>query len=99
VGVSDAARVYRADEHPDAHGEVVWSWRPGAGVKFAAALTRCADDGGNKPVSKESAYKPSYIARGMPDDLAEPVVTAACFLFCRRAMGEAFTRHSPYPLD
>jgi hypothetical protein len=60
VGVSDAARVYRADEHPDAHGEVVWSWRPGAGVKFAAALTRCADDGGNKPVSKEqlSFFRP-----------------------------------------
>jgi hypothetical protein len=35
----------------------------------------------------------------MPDDLAEPVVTAACFLCCRRAMGEAFTRHSLRPLD
>jgi len=33
----------------------------------------------------------------MPDDLADPVVTAACFLFCRRAMGEAFTRHSLHP--
>jgi hypothetical protein len=27
------------------------------------------------------------IAQGMPDDLAEPVVTAACFFFCRRAAG------------
>jgi hypothetical protein len=34
----------------------------------------------------------------MPDDLAEPVVAAACFLFCRRAMGEAVTRHSLRPL-
>jgi hypothetical protein len=34
----------------------------------------------------------------MPDDLADPVVTAACFSFCRRAMGEAFTRRSLRPL-
>jgi hypothetical protein len=33
------------------------------------------------------------IAQRMPDDLAESVVTAACV--CRRAMGEALTRHSP----
>ena len=38
------------------------------------------------------------IAQGMPDDSAEPVVTAACFLFCRRAMGEAIARHSLRPL-
>ncbi len=34
----------------------------------------------------------------MPDDSAAPVVTAACFFVCRRAMGEAFTRHSLRPL-
>jgi hypothetical protein len=39
------------------------------------------------------------IAQGMPVDLAEPVVTAACFFCCRRAMGEAITRHSLRPLD
>ena len=38
------------------------------------------------------------IARGMPVDPAEPVVTAACFFCCRRAMGEAITRHSLRPL-
>jgi hypothetical protein len=38
------------------------------------------------------------IARGMPVDAAEPVVTAACVSCCRRAMGEAITRHSPRPL-
>src|SRR6185312_15870520 len=37
------------------------------------------------------------IARGMPVDPAEPVVTAACVFCCRRAMGEAITRHSPRP--
>jgi len=39
------------------------------------------------------------VARGMSDDPAEPVVTAACFFCCRRAMGEAITRHSPRPLS
>ena len=35
-------------------GEVVWSWRPGAGAKFVRSkLLR--DDGGNKPVTGESA--------------------------------------------
>jgi hypothetical protein len=37
------------------------------------------------------------IARGMPVDPAEPVVTAACYFHCRRAMGEAITRHSLRP--
>jgi hypothetical protein len=34
----------------------------------------------------------------MPVDPAEPVVTAACVFCCRRAMGEALTRHSLRPL-
>jgi hypothetical protein len=38
------------------------------------------------------------IAQGMPVDPAEPVVTAACFFCCRRAMGEVITRHSLRPL-
>jgi hypothetical protein len=33
----------------------------------------------------------------MPVDPAEPVVTAACVFCCRRAMGEAITRHSLRP--
>ena len=37
-----------------ADGEVVWSWRPGAGAKFVRSkLLR--NDGGNKPVTGESA--------------------------------------------
>ena len=38
------------------------------------------------------------VARGMPVAPAEPVVTAACFFCCRRAMGAACIRHSPRPL-
>ena len=32
---------------PEADGEIVWSWLPDAGVKFAAQGG--ADDGGKKP--------------------------------------------------
>jgi hypothetical protein len=42
----------------------------------------------------EHAISRNTIAHGTPDDPAEPLVTAACFFCCRRAMGEAFTRHS-----
>jgi hypothetical protein len=54
-------------------------------------------------VAKEPGHRGEHevsvktIAQGMPVDLAEPVVTAACFSCCRRAMGEAFTRHSLRP--
>jgi hypothetical protein len=33
-----AAWFIHADEHPYAHGEVVWSWRPEAGAKSALAV-------------------------------------------------------------
>src|SRR5690349_10478841 len=55
--------------------------------------------GATKPGSQgERAIRRKTIAQGMPDDLAEPVVTAASFSYCWRAMGEAFTRHSLRPL-
>jgi hypothetical protein len=46
----------------------------------------------------ERAGNRNTIAQGRPDDLAEPVVTAACFFCCRRAMGAACTRPSLRPL-
>jgi hypothetical protein len=56
--------------------------------------------GQESPVPGESTKDTvKTIAQGMPDDLADPVVTAACFFVCRRAMGEAFTRHSLRPLS
>src|SRR6201985_3165310 len=39
-----------------------------------------------------------FLAQGMPVVPAEPVVTAACFFCCRRAMGAACIRHSLRPL-
>jgi hypothetical protein len=41
---------------PEADGEVVWSWHPQAGVKFAPS---CAGDGGKSAgLTEESTYKP-----------------------------------------
>ena len=56
--------------------------------------------GQESPVPKESTKDTvKTIAQGMPDDLAEPVVTAAWFFASRRAMGEAIARHSLRPLS
>ena len=41
----------------EADGEVVWSWRSDAGVKFAKMLTRLADDGGNQAMVTEESAK------------------------------------------
>jgi hypothetical protein len=78
----------------------VKSCGPGLPVLRSCATRQGAlsQTGAIKPVPEESAYKPSNTARGMPDDPAEPVVTAACISFRTRAMGEAFTRHSLRPL-
>jgi hypothetical protein len=55
--------------------------------------------GARKPGSQgERDISVKTIAQGMPDDLAEPVVTAASFFVCWRAMGEAVARHSLRPL-
>jgi len=57
-------------------------------------------DGGKKARFPGESTKETVktIAQGMPDDPADPVVTAASFFVCWRAMGEAFTRHSLRPL-
>ena len=46
---------------------------------------------------REAAVK--TIAQGMPVVPVLPVVTAACFFCCRRAMGAACIRHSLRPPD
>src|SRR5690348_11176270 len=57
-------------------------------LRSSRAVTSRAMTGAIKPGPRgERAISVKTIAQGMPDDLAEPVVTAACLLFCRRAMG------------
>jgi hypothetical protein len=80
-------------------GEVVWSWRPDAGVKSAEAIPPAT-------VAKEPGHRGEHevtvktIAQGMSVDDVEPVVTnSSClFTFAREAMGAARTRRSLRPL-
>jgi len=63
-------------------------------------LAHRADNGGQKARrTGESAIYAVKPSRGECRDVsAEPVVTAASFSFCWRAMGAASSRHSPCPL-
>ena len=45
-GRMGCSAINRADEQLDTHGEIVWSWHPGADAKFAMFMTSIADDGG-----------------------------------------------------
>ncbi len=57
TGTGSAARCWRRHL---AYGEVVWSWRPDAGVKLACDAAHHADDGGKKARSPGRARnKPS----------------------------------------
>ena len=61
-----ASGVFTPDENAKAYGEVVWSWRRDAGVKFLRSeLLR--DDGGKKPAHRgELEVSRKAIARGRP---------------------------------
>ena len=57
-------------------------------LRSNCAATSRAMTGARKPGSRgERAISVKTIAQGMPDDSAEPVVSAASFSFCWRAMG------------
>jgi hypothetical protein len=47
VDVSVLQRDLRADEQHDTDGEIVWSWRPGAGAKVDGLDESDADGGKN----------------------------------------------------
>ena len=67
--------------------------------RWDRACERFASDGGYQAQTPWRArISRKTIAQGMPVDPADPVVTAACFFCCRRAMGEAIARHSLRPL-
>jgi hypothetical protein len=75
---------------------------PGAPMQAPRSLVSMSPttDGGNQAWSpgraRRTPLKPSR--RECRDASAGPVVTAACFFCCRRAMGVASTRHSLRPL-
>ena len=72
---------------------------PDAGIKLLARRFARATVAIKPGHRGERGAAVKTIAQGMPVDPAEPVVTAACVFCCRRAMGEAITRHSLRPLD
>jgi hypothetical protein len=96
AGGVERAHVARTND-ADADGEVVWSWRSEAGAKATESFRgrRWQPSDGHRG---ERDITRNTIAQGRPDDLAEPVVTAACVFCCRRAMGAACTRPSLRPL-
>jgi hypothetical protein len=53
-----AAWIFHADEQHDAHGEIVWSWHPGADAKSVPLSTSARMTGARTPVPGESPYKP-----------------------------------------
>ena len=97
-------RRCRRTSDVDADGEVVWSWRPLAGVKLATMLciapmtvTENVTDTGES--TKETV---KTIRAGKAGSCSvEPVVTTARMLlhFACEAAGAASTRLSPRPLS
>ena len=85
----------RATSAAEADGEVVWSWRPWAGVKFA-------NDDLQMTVTKKS-WTPrrarssvNTIAQGVPDRFGEPVVTYSCATL-HRTRGCGCVGHPAFP--
>jgi hypothetical protein len=81
-------------------GEVVWSWRPDAGVKLAEGIPQATV--AKSPVTGESTKETvKTIAQGRPGQSGEPVVTTlVCFIyFAREAAGATGTRLSLRPLS
>ena len=93
------ARWCRKTSGASADGEVVWSWRPDAGVKFRK------DDSCEATVAKEPGHRGEHeaavktIARGMPGVSGVTVVTNACAFYTpHAAAGASSARHSLRPL-
>src|SRR5881396_4119052 len=85
----------------DAYGEVVWSGRRGAGVKFLRSkLLR--DDGGKRAVHRgELEVSRKAIAQGRPECSRCPVCSCAALFaqIARETAGAASTRSSLRPLN
>src|SRR5207249_1339732 len=92
-------RVIAPDENAEAYGEVVWSWRRDAGVKFLRSkLLR--GDGGKKPAHRgEHEVSRKAIAQGMSECFRCPVCSCAPTMhnLAHETAGAARTRHSLRP--
>jgi hypothetical protein len=97
VGAPVCSMVIHADEHSGAHGEIVWSWPPGAEVK--PALRRARRRRGQERRSPgRTRISRKAIAQGRPGDFGCTCGSAACFFAARGPWAPAGARPSPRPL-
>src|SRR5437899_4779724 len=85
----------------DAYGEVVWSGRRGAGVKFSRSKL-LGGDGGKRAVHRgEHEVSRKAIAQGRPECSRCPVCSCALLFaqIARETAGAASTRSSLRPLS
>ena len=106
--VSNRTACWTKDAEAD--GEVVWFWRPKAGVKFAEASRPNRASGKTLIRATTVATKPGRrgerevsrktIARGMPELLRLNLwrLCSCAFFICTRGYGCSGTRHSLRPL-
>ena len=88
LGWDCGGRSCSADDWTRAYGEVVWSWRRYAGVKFAGSLRLLTDDGDNKALSPgRSRISRKAIAQGM--SVCSPLT---CMLVCAFLHAQMHTR-------
>src|ERR1700761_9325361 len=80
VGV--AAWLIHADERPDAYGEIVWSWGPGAGAKVVGLDESDERRGQERRSPGRSRISRQTIAQGRPD-VRLTCGSAACFFAAR----------------
>jgi hypothetical protein len=76
-----------------AYGEVVWSWRPKAGVTPCEMMQGNGDNNAWSP--GRSRISRNTIAQGRPDVTARPVVPAPCIIFARGPW--VLAKHPAFP--
>ena len=85
----------------EAYDEVVWSWRPVAGVTFVRSQKLLASNGGKKPVHQgEHDISRKATAQGRPDALRWTCMLVCALLvhIAHETAGAARTRSSLRPL-
>src|SRR5437899_11754532 len=84
----------------DAYGEVVWSGRRGAGVKFSRSKLLGGDGGKRAVLREEHEVSRKAIAQGRPECSRCPVCSCALLFaqIARETAGAASTRSSLRPL-
>ena len=90
------ACFFAPDETPTAYGEVVWSWRRDAGVKFVSKSSRATV--ANKPVHRgERGISRKTIAQGEPECFPLNLYARVRFLCASSARDRGCSAHPAFP--